>query len=231
MIKLSFSILSADFNNLGEQLKILENAGAEYAHLDVMDGHFVPNISIGLPVIESLRKQSNLVFDTHLMITNPKTYIPRFAQAGADIITFHIETCNSTDEVHELITLIKSTGKKVGITLKPQTELEFIFPFIEHIDMALIMSVDPGFGGQKLILKSLDKAWKLRKYLQLRNISLDIEMDGGINLSNIRDVLDAGVNVVVVGSAISDQEDMHGITQEFKKIFAEYNNKDIKNGH
>jgi len=222
MIKLATSILTADFTNLGRHLDILAQAGADMVHLDVMDGHFVPNISFGLPVIQSLRKKSNLIFDVHLMISHPRTYIQRFADAGADIITFHVEGCWDADEVFETIDLIKSTGKRVGITLKPVTDIHSVFEFVKHVDQVLIMSVNPGFGGQHFLSESLLRARELRDYADGLGISLDIEMDGGINLSNVRQVLDAGVNVVVVGSGIFEHRDIHVATMDFMKIFEDY---------
>jgi len=222
MIKLATSILTADFTNLGRHLDVLAQSGADMVHLDVMDGHFVPNISFGLPVIQSLRKKSSLVFDVHLMISHPRTYIQRFADAGADIITFHVEGCWDADEVFETIDLIKSTGKRVGITLKPVTDIHSVFEFVEHVDQVLIMSVNPGFGGQFFIAESLQRARELRDYADGLGINLDIEMDGGINLSNVRQVLDAGVNVVVVGSGIFDRGDIHVATMDFMKIFEDY---------
>ena len=216
------SILSADFACLNTQLQAIEKAGAAYLHLDVMDGHFVPNISIGIPVVQSLRKETDMVFDVHLMISNPKAYVQKFAQAGSDIITFHMETCGDSQEVYELINLIKSAGNKVGISLKPDTPLQSVYEFIEHIDMVLLMSVNPGFGGQDFIKSSLEKAYMLRNYADSKGIMLDIEMDGGINLDNMRDVIDAGVNVIVVGSAIFKETDIFHAAQKYINIFEEY---------
>ena len=222
MIKLAPSILSADYALLGQQLDDVANGGADYIHLDVMDGHFVPNISIGIPIVQSLRKQSNLVFDVHLMVDNPKEFVARFAQAGADIITFHIEACKSSEEVYEIIGMIKAAGKKVGLALRPDTALGAVLEFVPHVDMVLIMSVMPGFGGQDFIAESLDKARELRDYVDGPGYNLDIQMDGGINFANVRDVLEAGVNVVVVGSAIFDHSNIHAAAKKFKSIFNGY---------
>lgn len=218
--KLSPSILSADFANLGCQLDILKQAGADAVHLDVMDGIFVPNISIGLPVIKSLRKHSDLIFDVHLMIENPKEYVERFAQAGADIITFHVESCDNAAEVFEVINLIKAAGKRAGLTLKPETPIESIYEFVPHLDRLLIMSVKPGYGGQKFMPDSLEKVRKLRNFAP----NLEIEIDGGINADNVREVLAAGVNVVVVGNGIfrSEAADVYAATMEFVKLIEEY---------
>ena len=222
MIKLAPSILSADYSLLGQQIDEMTKGGADYIHIDVMDGHFVPNISIGFPIVQSLRKKSDLVFDVHLMIDNPKDYVVRFAQAGADIITFHIECCADAAEVHEIIDMVKAAGKKVGLALRPDTPLEGILEFVQHVDMVLIMSVNPGFGGQGLIQESLAKARKLRNYANDNGYTLDIQMDGGINPSNIQDVLEAGVNVVVVGSAIFDHANIQAATKQYKRIFRSY---------
>jgi ribulose-phosphate 3-epimerase len=222
MIKLAPSILSADFNLLGHQLDIVAQGGADYVHIDVMDGHFVPNISMGFPIIQSLRKQSSLVFDVHLMVDNPKAFVSRFAQAGADIITFHVEVCDSPDEVYEIIGMIRGAGKKAGLALRPDTPLQRILEFVTHLDMILIMSVMPGFGGQEFIAESLDRARDLREYAADSGHNLDIEMDGGINFTNVRQVIESGVNVVVVGSAIFDRTNIHAATKKFKGIFNDY---------
>ena len=228
MIKLAPSILSADYALLGQQLDAVAKGGADYVHLDIMDGHFVPNISIGVPVVESLRKQSKLVFDVHLMVENPKAFIEQFAKAGADIITFHIESCSDTAEVCEIIGMIKDAGKKAGLALRPDTELQKIFEFVPHVEMILIMSVMPGFGGQDFIVESLEKARELRDYARKSGLDLDIQMDGGINFSNVRDVINSGVNVVVVGSAIFGHANIHAVTKGFKGIFNEINKSKIK---
>ena len=218
MIKLAPSILSADFALLGQQLDVVTKGGADYIHLDVMDGHFVPNISFGFPVIQSLRKQSKLVFDVHLMVNNPNAFITQSVQAGADIITFHVEACEDADEVYEIIGSIKGAGKKAGLSLRPDTALAAVLDFVPHVDMILIMSVMPGFGGQDFIAESLDRARELRKHANELGLKLDIQMDGGINFENVRDVLEAGVNVVVVGSAIFDRTNIQVATMKIKEI-------------
>jgi len=222
MIKLAPSILSIDHYYFGEQIEAITKGGADYIHLDVMDGHFAKNFAVGFPVVQSLRKQSSLVLDVHLMVDNPKEFIARFAQAGADIITFHIEACKDADEVYETIGMIKAAGKKVGLALRPNTGLADVLEFVPHVNMVLIMSVMPGFGGQNLIPESLDKARNLREYVDGSGLDLDIQMDGGINFANVHDVLEAGVNVVVVGSAIFGHANIHASTKKFKSIFAEY---------
>jgi len=224
MFKLSPSVLAADFWRLGAHLDAIKTAGATYIHLDVMDGHFVPNISIGLPVVSAIRKNTDLVLDVHLMISRPKDYIHRFAKAGADIITFHTESCWHPNEVFEVINAVKSTGKKVGISIKPDTDISSVYDFVGHVDMVLLMSVYPGFGGQDFLPQSLEKARMLRDYANKCGIALDIEMDGGIGLGNLRDVLNAGVNVVVAGSSIFGHDDVCGETKKFLQIFSEYVN-------
>jgi len=228
MIKLAPSILSADYAILGQQLDAITKGGADYIHLDIMDGHFVPNISFGFPIVQSLRKQSDLVFDVHLMVENPKDFVVRFAQAGADIITFHVETCANAAEVYEAINMIKASGKKAGLALRPDTALAEVLEFVPHVDMMLIMSVMPGFGGQDFIAESLGNARELREYADKLGLDLDIQMDGGINFSNVRNVLESGVNVVVVGSAILNHANICAAAKKFKYIFDGYRKNKTK---
>lgn len=222
MVKLSTSILAADFTKLGEEIKILEREKIPYIHIDVMDGHFVPNISMGIPIIDSIRNATNLVLDVHLMISNPEVYIERFAEAGADIINFHLET---VDEPKKVISQIKATGKKCGITISPETPVEKLYGLIELVDMVLIMSVHPGFGGQAFIPSSLDKVRNVYKYIKDRNLNVDIEIDGGVKRNNVKEVLDAGVNIVVVGSAIFKADDIAYEVEQFNEIFKEFDHR------
>lgn len=219
MIKISASILSADYIRLGEEIKNIEKAKIPYIHIDVMDGHFVPNISIGIPTVKSIRRATNLMLDVHLMISNPEEYIEKFAQAGADIINFHLEAVQNPMKIIEQI---KKTGKKCAVTINPDTPAKELFGIIENVDMALVMSVYPGFGGQKFIPLSLDKIKTLYEYVKKNNLNTDIEVDGGIKRANIRDVLNAGANVIVVGSAIFAAEDMFEEVDRFNEIFREF---------
>ncbi len=198
-IKISPSILSADFSKLGDEIIALEKAGADYIHIDVMDGHFVPNITIGPEVIKRLRPITKLPFDVHLMISPVNNFIKDFADAGADIITFHPE---ATDNVSETISLIRKLGKKVGISLKPKSQISLIEDHLSKIDLILIMSVEPGFGGQKFMPEVLDKMRKLRSLINEKKLNVDIEIDGGINFDNSKKAKDYGANILVSGSTV-----------------------------
>lgn len=197
---LSPSMLSADYTRLGEQLKELESAGVRYLHVDVMDGIFVPSISFGMPVIASIRGVTDMVFDVHLMIDRPERYIKEFAECGADLINFHLE---ATDKVQETIAEIRRLGKRVGITIKPQTPAEAVRPYIGLVDMILVMTVEPGFGGQKLIPDCIPKITEISNMLKEAGLDgVDIEVDGGVNPDNVRALMEAGANVIVAGSAV-----------------------------
>ena len=198
-IQISPSILSADFSQLGREIQKLEEGGADLIHVDVMDGHFVPNLTIGPPVIKNLRNYTKLPFDVHLMISPVHKYIKNFAEAGSDIITIHPE---ATENLKESISLIKELNKKVGVSLNPNTEINIIESQLNNIDLVLIMSVFPGFGGQKFIPKTIEKIKALKKIKDKNNYSFDIEVDGGINFSNSKDVIDAGANILVSGTTI-----------------------------
>jgi len=198
-IQISPSILSADFSQLGEVIKKLEDSGADMIHVDVMDGHFVPNLTIGPPVIKALKKHSSMLFDVHLMISPVHKYIEAYSDAGADIITIHPE---ATDNLKESIIKIKDLKKKVGVSLNPETKIDVILDHLEQIDLVLIMSVNPGFGGQKFMPEVLNKIKELKKIEQEKKLSFDIEIDGGINFENSKIAIEAGANILVSGTTI-----------------------------
>lgn len=193
------SILSADFARLGEQVQLIDRAGAQYVHIDVMDGQFVPSLSFGFPIISAIRPVSNRVFDVHLMIDEPGRYIQEFARAGADLITVHAEACTHLDRT---VMAIKELGKKAAVALNPATDLSCLSYLLPELDMVLLMTVNPGFGGQKFIPYCMDKIRDLRQMAERRGLTLDIEVDGGINLNNVQEVTAAGANVIVAGSAV-----------------------------
>ena len=205
MIKLAPSILSADFARLLEDVKKVEKAGCEYLHIDVMDGHFVPNITLGPGIVKSLRKDVNMVFDAHLMIENPDNYIKNFVDAGCDIIVVHQEACR---HLHRTIQNIKSYGIKAGVALNPATPIETIKYVLQDVDMVLLMSVNPGFGGQSYIPVVTEKIKELKALIDEMGLDIDIEVDGGVKPSNIKEVVDAGANVLVAGSAIFGADDI-----------------------
>ena len=204
MIKISPSILSCDYSKMGEEFKRMEECGADWLHIDVMDGHFVPNITLGAPIVKCMRKCSSLVFDVHLMISDPKKYIPDFVKAGADIITFHIESDSPTEET---IDLIRSLGCKAALSVKPKTPVEVVFPFLEKLSMVLVMTVEPGFGGQSFMADMMDKVKVLRAACKKRGLDTDIQVDGGINEQNAGLAVESGANVLVAGSAVFGSKD------------------------
>lgn len=219
MKTLSPSLLSADFSKLSEELATVKNAGARYIHLDIMDGHFVPNITFGAPVLRSIRKVTDLVFDVHLMIENPENYLADFASAGADILNVHFEACT---DLGKIIDKIHSLGCKAGVTVKPDTPVEAVASVLDKVDMVLVMTVYPGFSGQKFIPEALNKIPALVKARKERKLNFDIQIDGGVSLSNLRQVLDAGADSIVAGSAVFGAENPGEAVAEFMNIIREY---------
>jgi len=218
MFHLSPSILAADFTKLGEQIKKVENAGGDWLHVDVMDGLFVPSISFGMPVIESIRPASNLFFDVHLMVQEPIRYIDEFKRVGADLITIHAEAC---EDIEATIAKIRENGCKVGISISPDTPVSVLEPWVKKVDMILLMSVHPGFGGQKFIPETMEKIRAARKLINEQNPSCDLEVDGGIHLGNVKEVMEAGINVVVAGTAVfrgNIKENMEAFYEQMKEV-------------
>ncbi len=217
MYILAPSILSADFGKLREQVELVDCAGAGYIHIDVMDGMFVPSITLGMPVIKSIRPCTHKVFDVHMMVQEPERYVEAMKEAGADVLSVHQEACVHLDRT---IAQIKSLGMKAGVVLNPATPVEALSCVLDQVDMVLLMTVNPGFGGQKFIPYTLDKVRKLRRMADERELSIDIQVDGGINLSNVRQVLDAGANIIVAGSAVYDGDILSNV-QSFLSVFEE----------
>ncbi len=218
MIKLSPSVLACDFGRLAEEIKTVDAAGAEYIHLDVMDGAFVPNISFGPPVIGAVRGATNKVFDVHLMIEEPIRYIDDYKKAGADILTVHLEACK---HIHSTIQAIKAAGMKVGVSINPGTPVTALEPVLADVDMVLIMTVNPGFGGQSFIPSTLEKVAELKTMANERGLTFDIEVDGGITADNVATVIEAGANVIVAGSAVFKGDAVANVAA-FKEVFAKY---------
>jgi ribulose-phosphate 3-epimerase len=213
MIHISPSLLAADFSKLSEEISAVEEAGATMLHLDVMDGLFVNNISFGIPVIQSIRKVSNIVFDVHLMIQAPERYITQFAEAGADLITIHYEAC---EDVAATLKMIRSLGKRAALSVKPKTPIEAVYPYLSLCDMILIMTVEPGFGGQSFMHDMLSKVEQLRKKIDDEGLCIDIQVDGGVNAETARLCREAGANILVAGSAVFRAEDKASIVAQLK---------------
>ncbi len=213
MIKISPSILSSDYGNLSSELKRMEACGADMLHIDVMDGHFVPNITLGAPIVKCIRKSSTLPFDVHLMISDPYKYIPDFVTAGSDIITFHAE---ADSDIEKTIDLILASGKKAGLSVKPKTPVEAVYPYLDKLSMVLVMTVEPGFGGQSFMEDMMPKVSAVRSEIDRRGLDVDIQVDGGINKDTISIAAKAGANVFVSGNAIFSSDDAEKTIADFK---------------
>lgn len=213
MIKISPSILSSDYGNLSSELKRMEACGADMLHIDVMDGHFVPNITLGAPIVKCIRKSSSLPFDVHLMISDPYKYIPDFVNAGSDIITFHAE---ADSDIEKTIDLILASGKKAGLSVKPKTPVEAVYPYLDKLSMVLVMTVEPGFGGQSFMEDMMPKVSAVRSEIDRRGLDVDIQVDGGINRDTISIAAKAGANVFVSGNAIFSSDDAEKTIADFK---------------
>lgn len=213
MIKISPSILSSDYGNLSSELKRMEACGADMLHIDVMDGHFVPNITLGAPIVKCIRKSSTLPFDVHLMISDPYKYIPDFVNAGSDIITFHAE---ADSDIEKTIDLILASGKKAGLSVKPKTPVEAVYPYLDKLSMVLVMTVEPGFGGQSFMEDMMPKVSAVRSEIDRRGLDVDIQVDGGINKDTISIAAKAGANIFVSGNAIFSSDNAEKTIADFK---------------
>lgn len=223
MYILAPSLLAADFNILGQQIKETEEAGARYLHIDVMDGIFVPSISFGMPLIQSIRETSRQFFDVHLMIVNPERYIKEFVECGADGITFHLEAAEDAEKVIEKI---HAAGAKAGLSIKPGTPVEAVYPYLSKVEMILLMSVEPGFGGQAFMPEAYDRIRQLRRYIDENHFSVTIEVDGGVGKKNVREVIGAGADICVAGSAVFKKRSISENIAHFMEAFREYSKED-----